>query len=298
MVRFGDMSLTDLRVGARPGRCDGRTDVRPDHGVPGARRARLPAARPLRPHAAAARGRRHPARLRHAARDESPVRRGVPRRRQPRAQPRAALAPVPHRPARHAGPPVLGSARRPERHRRSPDAPVGGRPIARRRRRRRVQPRAADPRRAAAALPEHGGARHPRQRPGHAEQRRDDGEAGDLRRLPRPRRQLLRLRPRRRRPAAAATAGSSPSRSRSPSPASASTSRDPAGGLTAWRQAAWPDTGIAAATPFTVEDLRRFAVSNGLQPVPADGATVAEALFQNPVQVLVHARHLAFTEEA
>ena len=30
----------------------------------------------------------------------------------------------------------------------------------------------------------------------------------------------------------------------------------PAGGLTAWRQAAWPDTGIAAATPFTVEDLR------------------------------------------
>ena len=63
----------------------------------------------------------------------------------------------------------------------------------------------------------------------------------------------------------------------------------PAGGLTTWRQAAWPDTGIAAATPFTVEDLRQFAVANGLQPVPADGATVAEALFQNPVQVLVHA---------
>ncbi len=62
--------------------------------------------------------------------------------------------------------------------------------------------------------------------------------------------------------------------------------------------AAWPDTGIAAASPFTVEDLRRFAAANGLQPVPADSATVAEALFQNPVQVLVHARHLAFTEEA
>ena len=69
--------------------------------------------------------------------------------------------------------------------------------------------------------------------------------------------------------------------------------------LTAWRQAAWPDTG----------DRRRRRRSpsrtcggspppNGLQPVPADGATVAEALFQHPVQVLVHARHLAFTEEA
>ena len=71
----------------------------------------------------------------------------------------------------------------------------------------------------------------------------------------------------------------------------------PAGALTAWRQAAWPDTGIAAATPFTIDDLAQFAVANGLAPVPADGATVAEALFQNPVQVLVHARHLTFTEE-
>jgi hypothetical protein len=72
----------------------------------------------------------------------------------------------------------------------------------------------------------------------------------------------------------------------------------PAGGLTAWRQAAWPDTGIAAATPFTIDDLRQFAVANGLTPVPADGATVAEALFQHPVQVLVHARNLTFTAEA
>jgi hypothetical protein len=72
----------------------------------------------------------------------------------------------------------------------------------------------------------------------------------------------------------------------------------PAGVLAAWRQVAWPDTGIAAATPFTIEDLRRFAVENGLQPVPADGATVADALFQNPVQVLVHARHLTFIEGA
>ena len=38
-------------------------------------------------------------------------------------------------------------------------------------------------------------------------------------------------------------------------------------------------------------------MTNGLAPMPADGATVAEALFQNPVQVLVHARHLTFTEE-
>ena len=76
MLSFGDGSLTDLRAGG-PRRCDDRPDVRPDHGLPGARRARLPAARPLRPHAAAARGRRHPARLRHPARDESPVRGGL-----------------------------------------------------------------------------------------------------------------------------------------------------------------------------------------------------------------------------
>ncbi len=71
----------------------------------------------------------------------------------------------------------------------------------------------------------------------------------------------------------------------------------PDGGLTAWRQAAWPDTGIAAAATFGVDDLQRFATASGLQPVPADGAAVAEALFQLPVQVLVHARHLALTEE-
>jgi hypothetical protein len=71
----------------------------------------------------------------------------------------------------------------------------------------------------------------------------------------------------------------------------------PTGALTAWRQATWPDTGVAEAAPFTIEDLRDCALANGLQPVPADGATVAEALFQNPVQVLVHARHLAFTED-
>ena len=187
---------------------------------------------------------------------------------------------------------------RPERHRRPPDAPVGGRPIARRRRRRRVQPGAADPRRAAAALPEHGGAGHPRQRPGLAEQRRDDGEAGDLRRLPRPRRRLLRLRPHRRRPAAAATAGSSRSRSRSPSPASASTSRDRPAGSPRGARPPGPTPGSPPPRRSPSRTCAQFAVANGLQPVPADGATVAEALFQNPVQVLVHARHLAFTEEA
>ena len=72
----------------------------------------------------------------------------------------------------------------------------------------------------------------------------------------------------------------------------------PDGALTAWRQVAWPDTGIDAATSFTIEDLRQFATANGLLPVPADGATVAEAMFQHPVQVLVHARHLAMVEDA
>ncbi len=48
------------------------------------------------------------------------------------------------------------------------------------------------------------------------------------------------------------------------------------------------------ATPFTVEDLRAVRRRRtGCSRCPTDGATVAEALFQNPVQVLVHARHLA-----
>ena len=70
-------------------------------------------------------------------------------------------------------------------------------------------------------------------------------------------------------------------------------------GCTAWRQAAWPDTGdrrrdaVHRRGPAAVRHRR-----NGLQPVPADGATVAEALFQHPVQVLVHARHLAIAEDA
>jgi hypothetical protein len=64
-----------------------------------------------------------------------------------------------------------------------------------------------------------------------------------------------------------------------------------------WRATAWPDTEVAAGSPFTVEQLRRFADDLGLQPSPSTSASVAEALFQNPVQVLVHARHLVALEE-
>lgn len=71
----------------------------------------------------------------------------------------------------------------------------------------------------------------------------------------------------------------------------------PAGPPRQWRAVAWPDTELAAGAPFTVEELRRFATDQGLQPSPATSAAVAEALFQNPVQVLVHARHLVATAE-
>ena len=59
-----------------------------------------------------------------------------------------------------------------------------------------------------------------------------------------------------------------------------------------WRAAAWPDTEVAAGASFTVEQLRRFATDTRLEPAPTTSAMVAEALYQNPVQVLVHARHL------
>jgi hypothetical protein len=64
------------------------------------------------------------------------------------------------------------------------------------------------------------------------------------------------------------------------------------GGPTAWRAVAWPDTPVASSTTFTVDNLRTVATANHLAPSPTNGANVAEALFQNPVQVLVHARHL------
>ncbi|MET0145396.1 MAG: hypothetical protein ABW328_11525 [Ilumatobacteraceae bacterium] len=66
----------------------------------------------------------------------------------------------------------------------------------------------------------------------------------------------------------------------------------PAGPVTNWRAAAWTDTDIGPGSPFTIADLGRVATANGLQPNPLDSAMTAEALFQNPVQVLVHARHL------
>ena len=59
------------------------------------------------------------------------------------------------------------------------------------------------------------------------------------------------------------------------------------------RRSPGPTPPIAAGATFTVEELRRFATASGLQPVARRTApTVADALFQNPVQVLVHARHL------
>jgi hypothetical protein len=64
-----------------------------------------------------------------------------------------------------------------------------------------------------------------------------------------------------------------------------------------WRAAAWPDTDVAVGSPFTIEQLRRFADDHSIQPSPSTSAAVAEALFQNPVQVLVHARHLVALEE-
>jgi hypothetical protein len=56
-----------------------------------------------------------------------------------------------------------------------------------------------------------------------------------------------------------------------------------------WRAVAWPDTGITAGANFTLNQLKSVG---GLSPALTNGANVADALFQNPVQVLVHARHL------
>jgi hypothetical protein len=64
------------------------------------------------------------------------------------------------------------------------------------------------------------------------------------------------------------------------------------GGPSAWRAVAWPDTAIEPGANFIVENLRAFATAHGLAPLPTNGAATADALFQNPVQVLVHARNL------
>lgn len=73
---------------------------------------------------------------------------------------------------------------------------------------------------------------------------------------------------------------------------------DPARGgpPSAWRAVAWADTGVLPGANFTVESLRALATGNGLRPIPTNGAGTADALFQNPVQVLVHARNLARVE--
>ena len=97
--------------------------------------------------------RRHPRRHHHPAGDEPPLRGGLPRRRQPRDEPRAALAALPDRPPRHPVPPLLGPRRQGSRHRAHPRVPVE--PAAGQQLRRRP-PRLAGPARAgaaAAALP-------------------------------------------------------------------------------------------------------------------------------------------------
>jgi hypothetical protein len=68
-----------------------------------------------------------------------------------------------------------------------------------------------------------------------------------------------------------------------------------AAGPTEWRAVAWPDTTVAEGAAFTVDSLRAVATANALDPLPTNGAFTADALFQNPVQVLVHARHLVET---
>jgi hypothetical protein len=60
----------------------------------------------------------------------------------------------------------------------------------------------------------------------------------------------------------------------------------------AWRAVAWPDTGITAGENFTLTQLKS---AGRLSPALTNGANVADALFQNPVQVIVHARHLVST---
>jgi hypothetical protein len=64
------------------------------------------------------------------------------------------------------------------------------------------------------------------------------------------------------------------------------------GELDAWRELAWTDTDVQSGAPFTTEQLRTTAAQKRLDPVPSNGAMVAEAMFQNPVQVLVHGRNL------
>ncbi len=64
------------------------------------------------------------------------------------------------------------------------------------------------------------------------------------------------------------------------------------GTLDAWREVAWTDTEMQPGAPFTAEQLRTTAAQRGLAPSPSNGAMVAEAMFQNPVQVLVHGRNL------
>ena len=136
--------------------------ARPDHGRPRDRRAAVRRAGRRRSRPVPPGDRRHPRRHDHAAGDEPPLRGGLPGRRQPRDEPRAAVAALPDRPSRHPVPPVLGPRRQGSRHRSHPRVPVE--PAAGQQLRRRP-PRLAGPARprpAAAALPALSRVRRPR----------------------------------------------------------------------------------------------------------------------------------------
>ncbi|MBW2717298.1 MAG: hypothetical protein JRD94_01725, partial [Deltaproteobacteria bacterium] len=70
------------------------------------------------------------------------------------------------------------------------------------------------------------------------------------------------------------------------------------GTLDSWREAAWADTIVAPGAAFDASTLKTFAKGAGLSPSPSTSAEVAEALFQNPVQVIVHGKHLTSVENA
>jgi len=70
------------------------------------------------------------------------------------------------------------------------------------------------------------------------------------------------------------------------------------GTLDKWREMAWPDTPVQPGQNFDKDTLTGLTNSNGaLSPKIGPGADVADALFQNPVQVLVHGRHLTAAED-
>ena len=60
----------------------------------------------------------------------------------------------------------------------------------------------------------------------------------------------------------------------------------------AWRSVAWTDVDVPPGSTFTRTTVHDFAMAKGLDPAPTNGAAIADAMFQNPIQVLVHGRPL------